>query len=385
MYSTLALTFVLAAGPGTISANRTYEALAVPTNPSDMESYRAVFEDAAEKLGDWSLIIAGVKVDAARLLRIATSAPGEPFSRVVREDMRCAIDVVDMALFLDDILAVAQQLRGSVVYVSAGRARKAGITIHPDDVFKQKPRRYGEGKAKSINIDKPKRQADLTPANDGDFLGPNWTTRFRNPGSLRSKMKALSASSPSGTYHTRIASLRRQLVEQGADWGLHSTVRRRERGYLMWGAFILSRSKTEAVLNQRVTKLRRYNGLWGLNIDIKWVHPDGWRATKEAAREMADAYDVVYATENGAKRSNHYDGVAVDITATALPRELRLSAPDGAQHTFDLSAPEETRDLNLTPRIIAWIEQHFLMAKLRSDYPHWNDKAPRRPKIKTPE
>ena len=90
---------------------------------------------------------------------------------------------------------------------------------------------------------------------------------------------------------------------------------------------------------------------------------------------MREAFDVVYATESGAQRSRHYDGTAIDIVARALPRTLTLEAPDGAQQTFDLSAPEENRDLSLTPHLIQWVEKHFALRKLRHDYPHWNDGA----------
>ncbi len=37
-------------------------------------------------------------------------------------------------------------------------------------------------------------------------------------------------------------------------------------------------------------------------------------ATKEAARQMADVFGVVYATEWGARNSHHYEGTAVDFT-----------------------------------------------------------------------
>jgi hypothetical protein len=54
---------------------------------------------------------------------------------------------------------------------------------------------------------------------------------------------------------------------------------------------------------------------------------------------------------------------------------LTLTAPDGTEHTFDLSDPNHTRDINLSPEIIDWIQSHFQMRKLLSDYPHWNDAA----------
>ena len=88
---------------------------------------------------------------------------------------------------------------------------------------------------------------------------------------------------------------------------------------------------------------------------------------------MAEAYDVVYATEGGARYSRHYEGVAVDFVAIGLPRELTLYAPDGEIADFDLSRPDHTRDLSLEPELIAWVQRHFGLQKLTSDYPHWND------------
>jgi hypothetical protein len=49
----------------------------------------------------------------------------------------------------------------------------------------------------------------------------------------------------------------------------------------------------------------------------------------------------------------------VDITAVDLPRALTLVAPSGTRRTFDLSAPDQSRDLSLSPGLIDWIEVHF--------------------------
>ena len=146
------------------------------------------------------------------------------------------------------------------------------------------------------------------------------------------------------------------------------------RGYLIYGSYLLSKSKTRRQVKRRVRRLNRYNRAWGLKVPIRWTHPRGWRATIEAARKMADTYGVAYATAGGARRSYHYDAGAVDFWAVGLPRTLKLKAPDGAKRTFDLSDPGETRDLNLTPALIEWIEAHYGFEKLKTDYPHWNDK-----------
>ena len=57
----------------------------------------------------------------------------------------------------------------------------------------------------------------------------------------------------------------------------------------------------------------------------------------------------------------------------ALPRHLELLAPDGERGLFDLSGPEQPRDLSLSPILIEWVEEHFGIKKLRKDYPHWVD------------
>jgi hypothetical protein len=73
------------------------------------------------------------------------------------------------------------------------------------------------------------------------------------------------------------------------------------------------------------------------------------------------------------RSSNHYEGTAVDLVALGLPRRLALQAPDGNTGRFDLSHPEQPRDLSLTPELIEWVEKHFELEKLEGDYPHWND------------
>ena len=150
-------------------------------------------------------------------------------------------------------------------------------------------------------------------------------------------------------------------------------MRSRERGYLIYGSFALSRATTQEAVAELVGKLDGFNRDWGLKVPVTWQHPKGWEATVEAARRMADTYDVVYATEQGARASNHYGGRAVDLSVVGLPKWLELLGSDGIERRFDLTDPEHTRDLSLSPELIAWVEEHFELAKLKSDYPHWND------------
>lgn len=352
--------------PAPIAADREWEVLAAPTGDR-----RASFRAAGEALGDWTISLAGVDIDGPRLVTLAVTAPDEPFVRVVREGMRRAVDLDDLLRFLDDVLvAGAAGRRGERFFVPSGRARSAGILLHPDDVWSGKPRPYPD--RPEVAVDEPPPQESFPVAADGEVLGPNWTMRYRAPSEPAEMYRTLAERRPGSTFSTRVAGLVAQLERQGAEVWLTSFLRYRERGYLLWGSFLLRRCEDQACVAQRIAELDAANTAWA-HVPIVWAHPDGWAATREAARRMADVFDVVYATEQGARTSNHYDGTAADFVADGLPRTLDLWAPDGAHRVFDLSAPDHARDLSLEPEVVKWIEAHFGLRKLRSDHPHWDD------------
>ncbi len=356
------------AAPPPLETDRTFDLL--PSGNSDAARAAALLE-AGIALGRHRIRLAGVTVDRGELVLLSRTPGGEPLVRAVRERLGRPVDLGDFLLFLDDLIeAHALDPEPRTFWVPSGRARSAGILLHPHDVFGDQPRRYGE---RPLALFRPERPAELEPAADGDPLGPRWTARFRNPETEEEMLAALERRNP-GDFTERLRELLRQFDDQGAETWVYSTVRSPERGYLIYGSFILSRAQSAGQVRERVEKLERLNREWGLDIPIRWEHPDGVQATIDAALAMANAYDVVYATEYGARHSSHYTGLAVDFGAVALPRRLTLTAPDGsAGREFDLSAPEEPRDLNLTPALIDWIEEHFGMKKLRSDYPHWSD------------
>jgi hypothetical protein len=197
--------------------------------------------------------------------------------------------------------------------------------------------------------------------------------RYRNPSQEEQALSALAGIRVGASFASRIRGLIDQLRAQGAQVYLNSTVRSRERGYLMWGAFVLSQAADEEDLLAGIEVLERARDEWELAVPIQWQHPGGWQATREAARAMAETYEVVYATEAGARASDHYTGRAVDLVVLALPRQLALLAPNGEIGRFDLSPPKAARDLSLSPEVIEWLEENFDLTKLRSDYPHWSD------------
>jgi hypothetical protein len=358
--------------PRSIEANRRWEVL---PSPATSGSQRSTLAAAARELGDWTIHLAGVPIGGPDLQAVTDSAVDASLVRALREHTRRAIDLDDFLLFLDDVLREGRAgQRGESVWVTPGRGRRHGILVHPDEIFAGRPRPYGVNGA--LPIDQPRPQREYPAAADGDPPDPGWTMRFRNPDGEAEMLAALSERRGHASYQTRITDLIAQLRAQGADVNLNSTLRSPERGYLMWGAFRLSRAQGEGDLRRTAASLQDTNVAWGLDVPIVWWHPEGWQATREAAREMADTYDVVFATEQGARSSRHYTGHAVDLVAVGLPRRIDLVAPSGATASFDLSAVDQTRDLSLTPELVDWIEKHFDLSKLRSDYPHWDDAQP---------
>ncbi len=365
MYVALLLS-VLSASPSTLHTDRVLKVLPAP---KDDDARRRALVRAATLLDrrKVELEIGGARI-AGRDLRAIAKKKDEPLVRALREHTKRAVDLDDFVYFLDDV--IGRGYRDRIVVLTADRARKAGVLVHPRDVFRDDPRIYGDPR-RHVALDAPPEQVGLEPAEDGALLGPRWAARFKQPETEDARLDALDAANDS--FGRRVRSLREQLLRQGALVYVEATVRPRPRGYLMYGAHLIRKSKTRRQLRRRVRRIERLNAAWGLDVPIRWRHPEGWRATREAARQMADTYGVDYATEAGAKRSDHYDGGAVDIWAVGLPRTLELVAPDGARARFDLSGADETRDLNLTPALIDWVEEHFRFRKIRTDYPHWGD------------
>lgn len=366
LHPLLALAALTGAPSGTeLVPNRSYEVLPAEAKP------REALHAAGLRLGRWRIDLAGVTLDGARLVELAKRAPREPIERVLREALERPVDVEDLLYFLDDLLrdGRAKKYRGRPVMLSPFRARSAGIFVHPDDVWKARPRRYGEHGP--IALDPIPPPVSFVPAEDGEVLGPRWTARYEQPPTEAARLDALAERNP------ELAARARRLIEQlraaGATVELESTVRRPERGLLIYGAFVLSRVQNARELGRAVRRLEKDAVEWGLEVPIRWRHPRGWQATRREATRMAEAFNVVFASRRGAARSRHYEGRAFDLSAFGLPRTLRLEAPSGERAEFDLSAPEESRDLSLTPRLVEWIETHFQLEKLRSDYPHWND------------
>lgn len=349
----------------TLEPNRSFEVL--PANASHREAlYRAGI-----LLGPWSIDLAGTVVNGARLTELASASPNEPIARLVTETFERPVDLEDLLYFLDDLLHHEARLRAlkRPLMLTPFRARSAGVFVHPSDVFEDEPRRYGEHGVIELDVIPPSKTR--TPAADGSPLGPDWSARFEQPETEEARMAALAKSNPD--FARRASLLVEQLRRAGATVEVESTVRSAERGLLIYGAFRLSKASGARDLERTIRHLERDAARWGLSVPIRWRHPKGTAATLREAKRMAEAFNVVFASRRGARRSKHYEGRAIDISAFNLPRSLTLVAPGGPRQSFDLSDPKESRDLSLTPALVEWIEAHFGFEKLRSDYPHWND------------
>jgi hypothetical protein len=358
-----------------LPVDRAFQMLSADPELKGDERRTALYADAARQLGDWKLELAGFDVTGATFAEIVRKVreEEEPLLRALREGVRRPVHPDDLLYFLDDVLRAGRGvLAGRQVHLTAARLRNSGVTLHPAEVFKGKPHRDYPWKFPILPIDEPKPPEGLTPPKDGAVLGPDWAARYENPETEDGRLASLAKKNP--RLHKKVKLLTDQLKKQGADVFVDSTVRAPERGYLMWGAFLLKSASSDKQLKERTALLNKLNKEWKRNVSIQWRHPDGFEATVAAATAMADTYGVVYATKGGAKKSSHYEGEAVDFTVVGLPRTVELVAPNKKKARFDLSAAGETRDLSLSPELIEWVEKNFRLRKLKSDYPHWNDR-----------
>ena len=365
--STLLCTLEIAAPPQKLELLTTDRRWAKLPGPN----LEKALERAAQLLARRTIILAGARIDGKVLRDIQKRSRGGNLTRAFREHLHIPIDPEDFLLFLDDLLSRSPEVfTGRPIDLTPSRLRSAGILLHPDDAFRKRPRKYGVA-GQSLILRSPEVRRDTRPASAGASLGPRWTFRYQQPESQADRLWALYRLNPD--FAQRVRSLVKQLRNQGVGVTVESTVRDRRRGFLIYGAYILSRSTLESEVAFKVARLERLQKSWKLDVPIQWAHSGGWKRTIEEARKMAEAFGVTYATENGARKSDHYDGRAIDIYAVGLPRVLRLKAPNGKKRKFDLFAVEQSRDLNLTPELVSWIEDNFEMKKLRQDYPHWRD------------
>ena len=356
------------ATPQPMTVNATWENVPEPIQGDS----RGVFRVLGNQLGKRVIEISGVRITGKHLLQLSATPLEQSLVQALRQVARRPLKVDGLLYFVDDVLNLSKARRTKDVVLTSSRARRLGVLLHPEEVFEDKIRTYPHEETE-VYVDRPGLPRSYRPAKDGQILGPEWTARFPNPRGEHAKFEKLGQAVPGNDFHLRVSALLRQFREQGAEVFVDSTVRAQERGYLIWGSYLLSQVESEKDHDETLKELQEAQKEWNLSVPIVWRHPKGWKAGVEAARAMAEAYSVTYATRAGAESSNHYDGLAVDITVVGLPASLTLRAPDGEKRVFDLSHPDHPRDLSLSPGLITWIEDKYRVVKLKLDYPHWDD------------
>ncbi|MFL6350513.1 MAG: peptidoglycan-binding domain-containing protein [Bryobacteraceae bacterium] len=157
-------------------------------------------------------------------------------------------------------------------------------------------------------------------------------------------------------FRTNLKSFLGALAEAGAQVSIASTLRPRQRAYLMHFSFLIAAGATDASM------VPTFSG-----VDIDWIHRDSEgqpdpRATRNAAREMVTGYAIVYAP---ALDSRHTQGLAADMDIfwsgnltilNAHGRSLVISSTPRSGGNLQIQAIGATYGVN----------------KLASDPPHWS-------------
>ena len=132
-------------GLAPIAVNRTLEVL--PKGTPSEELQREQLRVAGELLGEWEIKLAGVLVTGETLTLLADLSLDAPIEVILREQLKRPTDCADFILLLDDVLvAGAAGRRGEPFDIGAGRMRRMGALIHPDEIFKGKTKAYPVGK-----------------------------------------------------------------------------------------------------------------------------------------------------------------------------------------------------------------------------------------------
>ena len=112
-----------------IAADRAFTVLHADTD------LRAQMREAGERLGSWTILVAGIPLDGPRLTALANAEPHLPLARVVREQLRRPFDVDDLLLYLDDVLVAGNAgRRGEPFVLPMGRARAERVLVHPQEI-----------------------------------------------------------------------------------------------------------------------------------------------------------------------------------------------------------------------------------------------------------
>lgn len=180
-----------------------------------------------------------------------------------------------------------------------------------------------------------------------ELSGPDWVARFPDLGA----MAAMTEPFRSGC-EAFVAALR----SGGAIVAISSTVRPKERAYLMNGAWRIGKKLISADTQKSMP-----------GVEIEWVHrkPNGapdFGASIAAARAMIAAYDLAH---YAALKSNHTLGLAIDMTI-GWTGALAIIDAKGEVVTI-ASSPKTGMNHDV------WkVGRSYGVIKHKTDQPHWS-------------
>ena len=177
--------------------------------------------------------------------------------------------------------------------------------------------------------------------------GPVWIPKFPNSTSLDDLVDP---------FKSNAKKFIAALTKAGATVSIGSTLRPKQRAYLMHWSFKISAGYSPE-------KVPAMTG-----VDIEWVHRDdkgnaNLPASKTAADLMVSGYDIAY---EPALVSRHTEGKAIDMDISWITPELTIT--DGAGKTVTI----KTGLKNGSNTALHKVGASFTVIKLPSDPPHWS-------------
>jgi hypothetical protein len=189
----------------------------------------------------------------------------------------------------------------------------------------------------------------LLPASSlaAEKSGKSWVARF--PGSK--KVEDLDAG-----FREKVEAFIKAVKAAGATVRITSTLRPKERAYLMHWSWLIAKRNHDA---------RKVPALAG--VDIEWWH-GGQKLSQQKAQEMVDGYGTNHLKVPPALRSRHIEGKAIDMLIT-WKGTLAIKKKDGTVVKID-STPHDHTNAELIAVGKTYGVIHFL--SVDKDKVHWS-------------
>lgn len=176
-----------------------------------------------------------------------------------------------------------------------------------------------------------------------EFSGPQWCAHFPTSNAVEALAEP---------FRSKVKSFQAALLDAGATIHISATLRPKERGYLMHGAWVIARLHVDP---------KTIPAMEG--VDIDWTHGGDVIDARDAAAAMVATYGIAY---EPSLTSRHYEGRAIDWTI-GWQGVLKIRSAAGTQLVI-ATDPRSGANTEL------WaIGADYGVHKLASDAPHWSD------------